>query len=120
MIIKPFEKTNKKITMNDLEYFSIFVLAAFIICIGIYLFYKYKKSLLSSTFSNNNNNNNTSATERFNMKRQEQRAKISPHYKPEEVGRRTGVFRVFNTNKGLKTYEINGEGYPLPQQISTL
>lgn len=109
--------------MNDLEYFSIFVLAAFIICICIYLVYRYKKSLLSNSFSNssnNNNNNISTATERFDLKRQEQRKKINPHYKPEEVGRRTGIFRVFNTNKGLKTYEINGEGYPLPQQISTL
>lgn len=40
--------------------------------------------------------------------------RIKPMYIPREVGHRTGQKRVFVTNKGLRAYEVNEHGWPLP------
>lgn len=39
---------------------------------------------------------------------------MKPMYKPQEVGHRTGRFKVFQTNKGVRTYEVNELGFPMP------
>lgn len=40
--------------------------------------------------------------------------RISRMYVPTETGHRTGTRRVFVTNKGLRVYETNEQGLPLP------
>jgi phage-related minor tail protein len=37
---------------------------------------------------------------------------MSRYYKPEQ-GQRTGIVRLFHTNKGLKTFEVNHAGFPI-------
>jgi nitric oxide reductase large subunit len=45
-------------------------------------------------------------------------AKVTTMYKPVNVGDRTGEKRVFITNKGLRVYDVNSAGLPLPPQKS--
>lgn len=39
---------------------------------------------------------------------------LATMYVPKEVGHRTGQQRVFITNKGLRVYETNEHGWPMP------
>ena len=39
---------------------------------------------------------------------------LKPMYAPKEVGHRSGQERVFITNKGLRVYETNEQGWPMP------
>jgi len=39
---------------------------------------------------------------------------VKPLYKPQDIGHRTGNKRVFITNKGLRTYDTNEKGLPMP------
>lgn len=48
---------------------------------------------------------------------------LTTMYVPKEVGHRTGHQRVFITNKGLRVYETNEHGWPMPpptQQASLI
>ncbi len=40
-------------------------------------------------------------------------------YKPQLVGHSTGVRKVFQTNKGLRIFEVNEYGMPLPRANAT-
>lgn len=40
--------------------------------------------------------------------------KITAMYVPKDVGHRTGHKKVFITNKGLRVYETNEQGLPVP------
>lgn len=39
---------------------------------------------------------------------------MKPMYKPQEVGHRTGHYKLFQTNKGVRRYEVNELGFPMP------
>lgn len=39
---------------------------------------------------------------------------LTTMYVPKEVGHRSGMQRVFLTNKGLRVYETNEHGWPMP------
>lgn len=41
-------------------------------------------------------------------------AVVKPMYKPADVGHRTGHKRVFISSKGLKVYDTNEHGWPMP------
>jgi len=45
---------------------------------------------------------------------------LTTMYVPKEVGHRTGQARVFITNKGLRVYETNEHGCPMPVPQSSL
>lgn len=40
--------------------------------------------------------------------------RVTAMYVPKDVGHRTGRKKVFITNKGLRVYETNEQGLPLP------
>jgi len=48
----------------------------------------------------------------------ERQIAITSMYIPKAIGDPTGKFRLFNTSKGLRSYEINSMGLPIPHQIS--
>jgi hypothetical protein len=39
---------------------------------------------------------------------------VKPMYKPTDVGHRTGHKRVFISSKGLRVYDTNEHGWPMP------
>lgn len=45
---------------------------------------------------------------------------LATMYVPKEVGHRTGQARVFITNKGLRVYETNEHGWPMPVPQASL
>lgn len=84
-----------------------------ILVMAYYWFQLRKKSNLSST----------SQPQQQSSKKQEKRknqdddpilAKVKPMYKPAEVGHRSGRQKLFLTSKGLRSYETNEFGFPMP------
>ena len=113
---------SKKI-MNDIELLTYIILIALVISVCMYLYLKSRGYFGPTGYDDQPDYQYetlpaTTATERLEQQRAEQRRQVSAHYQPRDFGHRTGVYRVFNTNKGLRTYEINSEGYPLPPRPS--
>lgn len=41
---------------------------------------------------------------------------VKPMYKPQNIGYRTGKYKLFMTNKGIRRCEVNQYNWPLPDE----
>jgi len=96
---------------------STIILVLLVFCILAALFflvyYWFKIRQVSKSGNAKAKNNNQ-------RQQQNQRSYKPPEvkslYVPQEVGHRTGKQRLFNSSKGLRLYEVNEFGAPMPQK----
>lgn len=97
---------------------SLLVCIVLVILVMAYYWFQLRKKPHSSSST-------TASTKQSSSKKTENRknnesdpilAKVKPMYKPAEVGHRSGRQKLFLTSKGLRSYETNEFGFPMPDR----
>lgn len=79
------------------------------VCLVVYNYKSLKQYLFLVT-----TNKKTIHTTNTTRHEQDKKQVMTKYYKPKLVGHSTGKKRVFVTNKGLRVYDVNEFGMPLP------
>ena len=87
--------------MNNLDLVFLVILVALFFAVVVKLFITYRST----------------SEQKQQQKQKQKQQQTNPHYQPKESGHRTGQSRLFLTNKGLRSYEVNSEGYPVPNKV---
>lgn len=85
---------------------TLVLLITLLVVVVIVLYRKYRQGEDSSSDSTD------SQVEKKNKKN---RKTLKAMYTPQSVGVRTGNKRLFKTNKGLRVYDTNEKGWPMPE-----